>query len=380
MTSQRWFWIGSAVAVSLVNGTIATIRADVRREMQESQRLTHKMKTVCVGRLTIDLPEEADVGLAHARVDSFNIETFVETQEEFDSRLAARETQLRAKPDRLGGNNNVEVVREVRTNAGLTGKIFMHNRDVLEGTRARGLELERYRLEGVSLEALVHANGTSFDVVATDDEPEALENLSRLVSQLVPNPENLIPTEPGYCIDKGYVRDPLTAEQGERVVLFARLPSLPDIEIELSLAAGVIPDKQGLLQRSESSFQRHPAESGAVSRIRAAPRIIAGLKGDELVRRFVEHNDTVVFNLSWEVNGTKHDVRVPHVLLMMDTGIGRHGPVPSSLSEGAALALWDAITSSLRFHHSRTGSRTEGRKNGLHKLLNRLALQSPAFL
>jgi hypothetical protein len=325
-----------------------TWNVQAARDKQEVARMTQKMKTVCVGRLLINLPEEAEIDLAQARIDSFDIDAFIETQEEFYSRLAAREAQLRSKPDRLGGSNNLEVVREVRTDAGLTGKIFMHNREVMEGTRARGLELERYRFEGVSLEALVHANGISFDVVATDDEPEALENLSSLVSKLVPNPENLIPTEPGYCIDKAYVRDPLTAEQRERVVLFARLPSRPDIGIELSLAAGVMPDQQGLLQRSDSAFQRDLAESGRVTRLRAAPRKIAGLEGDELIRRFVEHNDTVVYNLWWEVNGTRDNVLVPHVLLMMDTGVGEHGPVPSSLSEGAAIGLWDSIASSIR--------------------------------
>jgi hypothetical protein len=175
----------------------------------------------------------------------------------------------------------------------------------------------------------------------------------------VPNPDNLIPAEPGYCIGRGYVRDPLTAEQRERVTLFARLPSRPDIGIELSLAAGITPAQEGLLQRSDSSFQKRLFESGRVSRLRAAPRKIAGLEGDELVRRFVEPNDAVVYNLWWEVNGTRDDVLVPHVLLMMDTGVGENGPVPSSLSEEAAMGLWDTITSSIRLRQTSVPKRAE---------------------
>ncbi|MBD8529419.1 MULTISPECIES: T6SS immunity protein Tli4 family protein [unclassified Massilia] len=43
-------------------------------------------------------------------------------------------------------------------------------------------------------------------------------------------------------------------------------------------------------------------------------------------------------------------VLVPHVVFQMSTGKGDNEPVSTSLSEDAAMALWDKITSSIRFH------------------------------
>ncbi len=66
--------------------------------------------------------------------------------------------------------------------------------------------------------------------------------MPRLVAKLVPNPHNQIPTEPGFCIDRAWFRDPLTADQGEEVMMSAQLPSHPDFEFLAILAAGNKPD------------------------------------------------------------------------------------------------------------------------------------------
>jgi hypothetical protein len=82
--------------------------------------------------------------------------------------------------------------------------------------------------------------------------------------------------------------------------------------------------------------------------LRAAPRTIGGLTGGELVERVLEENFAIVYGFEWEVNGTEDNVLVPDVTLKMATGRGQHGPVQSSLSQPAALSLWDKISSSLR--------------------------------
>lgn len=311
--------------------------------------MTQKMKTVCVGRLLIDLPEEAEAELTRARIGGFDIVAFNETADAFQKRVQDREAQLRAKPDQLGGNRNLELAREIHTDSGLTGKIFVHTRTVTEGTAANGLELERYRYESVSAEALVHAAGISIDLEADDYDPGKVDALSKLLTQLVANPGNAIPSEPGYCIAHAYVKDPLKASQGEQIMMLARLPSHPDIDLMLILSAGLKPDKHGLLARSEAAVGRlSMAEKARVSTLRAAPREIGGLPGEELVELFVEESDARVHSFWWEVSGTENDVFLPHLVFKMNTGIGANGPVPSSLSEGSALGLWDKLTSSIR--------------------------------
>jgi hypothetical protein len=318
-------------------------------DIPEAGSKTEKSKTVCVGRFLIDLPDAARVDLPRASVAGFDISAFDESTEEFHARLAQREAEIKSKPDRLGGNKNLELVREVKTENGLTGKIFVHSRTVNEGTAANGLEIEQYRYEGIAVEALVHGTGVSIDLGSDFYFPDRVEDLLRLVAQLVPNPRNKIPAEPGFCLDQAYIRDPLKADQGEQVTMFADLPSHPDIDFLLILAAGIDPDGAGLLKRGTASEDRlSMVEKLRVTRLRAERREIRGLSGEELVRRVVEENDAQVYTFRWEVNGTKDDVFTPHLVFSMTTGRSKDGPVPTSISEGAALGLWDKISSSIR--------------------------------
>ena len=328
-------------------------RAATQRDNEKVARMTQKMKTVCIGRFLIDLPDETRFELRGPRIHGLDISSFDEPEADFQARLAQREAKLRATPDRLGGNKNLEAVREVKTDNGVVGKIFFHSRTVTEGTQANGLELEHYRYEGIAIEAMLHGEGVSFALAANDYNPENIENLPRLVAKLVPNPHNQIPTEPGFCIDRAWFRDPLTPNQREQVMMSAQLPSHPDFEFLAILAAGNKPDKQSLLEREASTPSLMSlAERWRISTLRAAPRTIGGITGDELVKRVTEMNDAIVYSFWWEVDGTEDNVLVPHFVFQMTTGEGNHERVPSSMSQDAATALWDKISSSIRLRPS----------------------------
>jgi hypothetical protein len=348
---SSWF----KVLVVLVAALAGAWAVGAVRDKFEVAKMTEKMKTVCVGRMLIDLPEEARVDLYAARIDSFDIDTVEESADEFARRLAAREAEIQAKPDRFGGSKNMESVREVKTDSGLSGKIFVHSWSVTEGTRNKGLGTERYRYEGVALEGHVHGDGISFDITTDDYDPDRMENLPKLIAKLVGNRTGRIPTEPGFCIDRGYFRDPLTADQLEQVRMSARLPSLPDIAIEFETFAGTAPSEQGLLTRNKAS---HARESAAINlrftNLRAAPRTIGSLTGDELVEQVLERNFAVIFAFQWEVLGTEDNVFVPELALTMVTGRSTDGPVCSSLSQPAALDLWDRISSTIRVRPTQT--------------------------
>jgi hypothetical protein len=342
---KKWIQV-LAIALATSTGTWAVAAAWDRYEVA---KMTEKMKTVCVGRMLIDLPEEARPHLSGASVDGFDIDSFVESPAAFAARVAAREAEIRAKPDRLGGHKNMESVREVRA-GGLVGKIFAHSRNVSEGTEGYSVETFRhYRYEGIDLEAHMHGAGISIDVSAKDYDPDRIENLPRLVAQLVANPGNRIPVESGFCVGTAYVREPITADQGERIVMSATLPSRPDIEIRFHTMAGTEPENKGLLQRNAESHARAPAILNLrFTTLRAAPRTAGGFAGEELAEWVVEDNLAIVYGFEWEANGTRDNVLVPDVTLRMATGRSRHGPVRSSLTQPAALALWDKVLSSVR--------------------------------
>ena len=342
------------VAVTLVVAGIAFV-APVRNSSTGNEhenrvvtRLTATMKTVCVGRILIDIPAEAQIEFARSNIDGFDISALYETKTEFDERLAGRIANLTNTDAVLEKGSTLEQVEEVGGANGVTGKLIVHSRRVTEGTRARGLELERFRNEGVGIEALLHFEGVSFDFGAEYYDPDQVGNLPALIAKLVPNPGFSVPDEPGFCIDRAYVRDPLTAEQGEQTTMFVRLPSHPEIELMLILSAGTKPDSEGLLARSAAAESQLPfVDRMRIKKIRAAPREIAGLAGEELVRQGIEENESMISSFWWEVNGSEDNVLHPHLVLRM-VKKGESASKPGSLSADAAVGLWDKISSSVR--------------------------------
>lgn len=144
--------------------------------------------------------------------------------------------------------------------------------------------------------------------------------------------------------------------------MFANLPSHPDVEFLLLLAAGLTPDSESLLKRGAASEDRLSlAEKWRVTRLRAGPRAIRSLSGEELVRRVVERNDAQVYTFRWEVSGTENDIFTPHLVLSMTTGRSNQGPVPTSMSEDAVLGLWDNISSSIRLRPSNNAADAQTR-------------------
>jgi hypothetical protein len=207
--------------------------------------------------------------------------------------------------------------------------------------------LQSFSSEGS--EALVHGHGISIDLFYENRGLQWIEDLSRLVNQLVANPENRIPAESGFCMDRAYVRDPLSADQREQIMMFARLPNHPDVEFMFMVSAGLKPEVHGVLARNDASDEGLSiAERMRITRLRAAPRKIGGMNGEELAELVVEENEARGHSFWWEVNGTEDNVFVPHVVLRMSIGNGNRKPVPSSLSDGAALGVWDKISSSIR--------------------------------
>ena len=330
-------------------GMVTSGYEQARERSESAARLTKKLSSVCVGRFLLDLPEGAQVALGRARIDGFDIEIFDESHDAFQTRLAQREAQLQQIPDRSGGSHNLEAATVVKNENGIAGKIFVHGRAVTEGQSSDGLTFERYRYEGVAAEALVHAGGLSIDVSTDFYDPESVGNLERLVAQLVPNSESRIPSEPGFCLDRAYIQDPLTAAQREQIMMSASLPSRPDIEFRMILAAGTAPDKHGLLERAADSNARlTPDESRRVTRLRGRTRTINGLAGDELIEQFEEESGVTDYSFWWEVNGTENNVFIPHVVFDMTTSHGKGGQVATAISKNDALVLWDTVSSSIR--------------------------------
>lgn len=306
--------------------------------------MTRNMKTVCLGRFLIDLPQQARVSMGAAFVDGFDIVSVPETDAAFGTRVAGREAELRTQTNKLG-KPSLEAVRAYQGKES-SGKILVFGRwnDSLPENG------KLVRVEGASVEGYLRAGSMTFIFKASDYDPAKISNLQRLFAQVSARADGEIPLEPGFCIGGGFIRDPLTADQGESIGLLAGLADHPDVSIAFSSMVGTTP-APGILARSKTAMTNYPLLLGpAVRTLREGVRTVNGLAGEEIGVKITEPNFVTTFAYDWEMRARDMDVLAPLLALELQTGVGRPGgkPVQSSLAERAADELWESIVAGIR--------------------------------
>jgi hypothetical protein len=342
----------ATLAAALLLGAWVTSAVSSDRDRREVAKMTGNTKTVCVGRFLIDLPANAEVSLGRASIGGFDIGAVLENQVQFQRRVKAREAEIRHTPLNELGTENLEARSEL-TGPGLHGEAFVFGRWGTSWTEKD----RRVQVEAVAIESHVHhgARDVSFNLTAKNYDPVRFGKLPILVSHLAARGAQEIPTGPGFCIDRGLVTAPLSAEQNESVTMFVGLPGHPDLAIVFSTRAGTKPER-GLRARSASALARQPYYvRAAFNKLAEGERTINGLAGEEIVMKVTEANLTTNFSFDWEAAGREDDVNAPLLTLEMQTGINpRAGgkPVDSGLSEAALTDLWHRISSSIRLRPS----------------------------
>ncbi|NVE01334.1 T6SS immunity protein Tli4 family protein [Massilia sp. BJB1822] len=338
-------WNRRLAAIGLVAFAAWTVDAvSSMKDREKVDKMTEKMQTVCVGRFLIDLPDASPVSFRSAFIQGIDISTYDgESEQEFLIRLAKEEAAINAKPNDVG-TKNMESVTEIKRE-GLIGKIFVFGRNSTYGFHGE----EKITLTGVAISGYIHADGVSFDFTASDYDPAKIGNLPKLIDQLRPLAKGEIPSEPGFCFDRGIIRDPLVAAQRERVTISAHFQGHPDVTLGFDTAAGLNPGSSLLTRDANNSVKK--MFFFLFKKLRAGERAINGIPGEELLERVRESNLAVVYGFQWESLSNPDNVFLPEISLEFDTGLNPNQggkPVQSSFSEAATMAMWDKISSSLR--------------------------------
>ena len=310
-------------------------------------KLTEQMKTACVGRFLIDLPASMDVSYSGVYASGFWISTQKESQQAFDARILARQTEIEAEPNQRGGKN-LEAVEKYNNN-GFEGKFFRFGREFTKGIE-NGKPVVWVN---VRLEAYLHLNGVSFNFTTPDGyDADKTGKLSALLDKLRFVPPKELPAAPGFCFGPGMFVDPLPADDTEGVGIFAGFADHPDLALALTTRAGTEPDKEDRLARDTAVDAEMPLwQKPLMEKLRKGKRTINGIEGGEVAERWTELNFVHTFGFNWEVTGTEDNVYVPFMHLEMSTGHPVNAgarPVTSFLGEDALLQLWDKISSSIR--------------------------------
>jgi hypothetical protein len=347
---MKKFYSLAVLALALASSAWGTLHfADTTRDAT----MTRKMKTVCVGRFLIDMPQESTVWLGQARVGGFDLANSRQTDDAFKASTSAREAELGAQVNELG-KPSLEAVREYRRN-GYSGKVFVFGRwrtSWMEGDR-------RVHAEGVAVEGYLHGNGATFSFSSSTADPKQADRMLKLFEQVSVRDEAEAPASPGLCIGNGFIREPLDAEQREFVTLFAKMHEHPDVGIAFSTTVGAAAGP-GLLKRSEQAMTNYPFLRPAVKILREGARTINGVPGEEIAAKVTEKSFTTSFTFDWEVRGKHMDVHAPLLTLELQTGLARPGgkPLQSSLAEEAVAELWDRMVQSIRLRPATAATET----------------------
>lgn len=313
----------------------------------EVKRMTAKiaalpMKTICVGRFLLDVPANSIVTYGRADVTGWDVSTVAdENDAAFQLRLQEKEATLRAALNRKG-LQSLESIREVRAE-NKRGRIYVFNRiwlDVVDSSPQRFDEF-------VSIDALIHINGVSYEFKGEIHKDEDVKILENILSHLLPRKPDEIPVEEGFCFDRGMLNGNLGVKFHEFTVVFVGMEDHPDMAIALSSIAGTNPGKTFLQRDAENSVKLENRWRFHV--LREGRRDLNSIPGEEMLEHVREPNGSKLQGFMWESLTSQDDVYLPSLSLELNTGHGRPGePIDSSLSDAEALALWDKISSSLR--------------------------------
>lgn len=337
--NHRFFaLVGIVVCCAFVFGL--GLHEQKRKDMEHLME-TMKMKTMCIGRFLIDVPENAIVSYRGASLSGWDISSWTETDEKFSSRLTEEEAKLKEEKNEKGGMS-LEQVLDVK-NEHVQGRIFVFGRKWLE-MYPGGVKEES---QVVAIRAFIRSGDVSYSFSAKLRDDTDVQELERIVRQLRRRSIDEIPTQSGFCLANAFLTEPLDPDDSEYTSMFVGLKEHPDLAIALSTLAGIAPQKPFLQREAENTVKNE--YRSRFHTLREGPRTLAGVPGGEVMDRVDEPNGSVLHDFMWESLNTKDNVYRPLLTLELSTGHGQPGrPVNSSLSDVEVLALWEKMSSSLR--------------------------------
>lgn len=346
-------WVAGAITIGIVVAAVYLPSLRANQKPSKVTNTTQKMMTVCVGRFTIDLPEDAQVEFAGARIAGVDIATQSGyTEQQLQSDMKELEQGLALKKNEYG-QPSLEKKFDVDA-INFKSSLMYYGRlkpiSIIEyGKSIPGTE------EGISISAFGMKDAVSYIFRGKNlASPRYEDNVLKVVKNFEALAPGQIPNSPGFCLERGVIREPLDADENETVTLFASLPGHPDMAIRLDTAIKTKSAGEPLLARDANNSVKRENSSHFKS-LRNGPRIINAIPGGEVMDKVKEFNGTSAHSFMWEGGGRVNDVLAPTVTLELQTGQGRPDePVNSTLSDDEVRQLWERVSSSLKLRATST--------------------------
>lgn len=323
--------------------------------------LTVDMTPRCVGRYLIDLPRAMKLNDQYRVVIEEVLVTITATNSSyFDFQVNEREQELRGMA--MYGQSDVPFLKKIENlPEPEIGKVFNHAESQGGADFGRVLELHGLR-DGYHVRMEIKANDSSDKKYEDEpdirsfgnDTPEKLQHLLNLFSRTRGRKDDEVPTTQGTCIPNGFIRGPATDKEDIGVAY----EFMEDVSLGFDADSGIVESNTLLDREKDIKWGQEENEGYTVRKGRRTSH--GNIKFEEWLSGLRTDDQVMGHQFMLEANSLTGSAKNP--FLIVELYNGSRAPRPqrpydspeppaiekASLSEAEAVALWDAITSTLR--------------------------------
>lgn len=309
-------------------------------------QLFTKTKTICVGRFLIDVPQESEIVYGPTSLP-WPITSYPGKGDSIGTIIEERMGELDAEKAWASGplSDSDSAVGMI-----INGK--MPGQKIIFGV-SKGSSLI-YRID-----SYVNLNGDLFIQQAdpiSSEKDIAVQELNTIAASLRSRSELEIPTQPGVCIEAGFVSDPSISDY-EALNIGVRLSEYPDVHLSLSVTKkDALVESDALeprLRQAEEIASRsgNAAWYSRIKTLRRGRRQIGKWHGFEmLARKPAQAEEGASHEFVFVSQGEPKNSLLPVLEIEFHTGVKENhiGGTKPSVTDDEAVAIWDRLTASIR--------------------------------
>ncbi|HBN8471152.1 TPA: hypothetical protein L3709_003315 [Pseudomonas aeruginosa] len=318
--------LGLVVLTSMTSCT--SFSSSRSSSMDKTGWITH-----CFGRFLIDLPPDAVINAGYYLWGN-SIEQLADTQDELESRVNRRESELRNSPHDSKGTL---FIRRVDLGHGSVG-LLSWSSDV---------STEMYRLDTYFASSPTRRAYYRRGDISIDREVRGIEISTEIARNIRSRRPNEIPSEPGFCIDQAYIAG--DSFQVERFGVGVTFPEHPGVDFEFRSSTGAA--QKSLLERVGGFMQSALSTLAGMEVLRKGKRPVGNLPGEEYLVAGSDKGQRG-YTFMWDVQGKDDSLTEPRLTaglaVLERSNENGKPPPPAFKSDKEALELWDAIVDSIR--------------------------------
>ncbi|MYM95063.1 T6SS immunity protein Tli4 family protein [Duganella vulcania] len=321
-------------------------KTDVLPISARVKRLFTETKTICVGRFLIDVPQKSEVVYGPTSLP-WPIIAYPGKGNSIDKIVAERLSELAEEKDWAIGP-----LADEDSSVGKIVNGAVPNQKIIFGVSKESGGIYR-------IDSYIKVDSDLFIQKAnpiSSRKDETVRELNAIAASLRSRDELEVPTQPGVCIEAGFVSDPNIAGY-EALNIGVRLAEFPDVHLAVSVTKkDVLVESDALeprLRQAEEIASRsgNAAWYSHIKTLRRGGRVIGKWHGFEILAwKPAQAEEGESHEFVFVSQGEPKNSLLPVLEVEFHTGIkeNRLGGTKPSVSDDEAVAIWDKLTASIR--------------------------------